>query len=563
MASLFVIRGRDQGKHFSLDKSRYTIGRDAGNDIQLIDSEVSRRHAQVFSEGNNFEVMDLGSSNGTTVNGNAISRCVLKSGDRLQVGGTMMIFTGAGEPSTMEGQHGVDIIQQSRQQEGSRIVSSLSRIAGGQGDEESSRVQVDARVEVMYHTALAVGRTLDIPQLLDRILRLVFDWVEADRGCIMLADPETKQLRPAARCDRSEGPIKDRIAISRTILDYVIDNNEGVRTSDARGDMRWDSGQSIVQQGIREAICVPLQGRYDVVGAMYVDTYTQSGQLVESNQQGRFVDEHLKLMTAIGHQAALAIEDTFYYSSMLQSERLAAIGQTIATLSHHIKNILQGIRGGSYLIETGLQLDDNEAVRKGWAMVDKNQEKISNLVLDMLTFSKEREPELVDGDLNATVADVAELMQTRADEAGCELSVNLDPTLPTACFDADAMHRAILNIVTNAIDAVEIHRVRNEENATAELPPPCVGIATSYLADDGFFIDITDNGPGIEPDDLDKIFSLFESKKGARGTGLGLPVSQKIMQEHGGRIVLESTPGAGTRFRLHLPRSEQARETMS
>ena len=82
-------------------------------------------------------------------------------------------------------------------------------------------------------------------------------------------------------------------------------------------------------------------------------------------------------MVAIGHQAALAVEDTSYYSAMVQAERLAAIGQTIATLSHHIKNILQGIRGGSYLIEEGLKDSDNDVVRKGWRIVEKNQEQIS------------------------------------------------------------------------------------------------------------------------------------------------------------------------------------------
>ena len=106
-------------------------------------------------------------------------------------------------------------------------------------------------------------------------------------------------------------------------------------------------------------------------------------------------------MIAIAHQAALAVEDTRYYAAMVQAERLAAVGQTIATLSHHIKNILQGIRGGSYLIEMGLSAHDEAVVRKGWEMVERNQNKISALVMDMLTFTKEREPEPIAGDLNA------------------------------------------------------------------------------------------------------------------------------------------------------------------
>src|SRR5690606_3163086 len=115
---------------------------------------------------------------------------------------------------------------------------------------------------------------------------------------------------------------------------------------------------------------------------------------VIANAPHRFREEHLKLMIAIGHQAALAVEDTMYYSAMVQAERLAAIGQTVATLSHHIKNILQGIRGGSYLLEMGLNEHNDDLLRKGWNIVEKNQNKISTLVMDMLSFSKEREPDL-------------------------------------------------------------------------------------------------------------------------------------------------------------------------
>ena len=99
-----------------------------------------------------------------------------------------------------------------------------------------------------------------------------------------------------------------------------------------------------------------MQGRYHVVGIIYIDTSISPQQgSSAATRPGGFTEDHLKLMIAIGHQAVLAVEDTRYYSAMVQAERLAAIGQTIATLSHHIKNILQGIRGGSYLIEMGSQ----------------------------------------------------------------------------------------------------------------------------------------------------------------------------------------------------------------
>lgn len=566
MASLFVVRGRDQGKHFQLSEPSYRIGRDVKSDIQLVDSEASRTHAEIrVGVDGNCELIDLGSSNGTRVNGISVVREKLASGDRIEVGSTLLIYTGTGQPAAMDAAHGVDIVQRSQEGDGSRIVSSLSQSGSDSKiiGNSSRGSDTDRSLEVMYLTAIAVGRTDDLDQVLARILRLVFDWVEADRGCVMLKDTESNQLQPAARCDREgmnatlqSGPI----SISRTILDYVMQQKEGVRTSDATDDSRFNAAVSIVQAGVREALCVPLQGRYGIVGALYVDTYTPPGQLIASGNQQRFTDDHLRLITAIGHQAALAIEDTFYYSALVQSERLAAMGQTIATLSHHVKNILQGIRGGSYLIEAGLDRDDTDAVRRGWGIVDRNQERISNLVMDMLTFSKEREPDKVEANINDTVRDVVDLMQTRATEAGVRLGSKLDDSIPPATFDPDAIHRAVLNLVTNAIDAASGVLTRDQDFETGEPGEDAeqrvgkVFVETSFDSAQGWFIDVVDDGPGIPVEDRGKIFSLFESRKGMRGTGLGLPVSAKIMQEHGGEIqIIDAKTGQGTCFRLRLP----------
>ena len=565
MPSLFVVRGRDQGRHFQLSQPVLRLGREAGSDIQLFDSEASRTHAELrVQQDGTWELVDLNSSNGTRVNADVISTHVLRSGDRVEIGETLMIFTGAGQPREMDAAHGIDIVLKS-QEDGSRIISSLSRSGPDSHPMPSptSESDSDRSLEVMYLTALAVGRTDDLNELLNRILTLVFDWVEADRGCVMLRDPETRLLQPAARCDRAGLDASDRqMSISHTILDFVLDKKEGVRTSNARDDSRFDAAASIVQAGVREALCVPLQGRYDIVGAIYVDTYTSPGKLIESGNQLKFTDDHLRLITAIGHQAALAIEDTFYYSALVQNERLAAMGQTIATLSHHVKNILQGIRGGSYLIEAGLKRDDTDAVRKGWGIVDRNQDRISNLVMDMLTFSKEREPELVKANLNETVRDVIELMQSRAKEMNVLLGQHLDESIPEAKFDQDGLHRAILNLVTNAIDATSGLSTRGEntdddsgsKDSESNLKQAKVFISTSYDVLDGWIVDVVDNGPGVAEEDREKIFSMFESRKGMRGTGLGLPVSAKIMREHGGAIeVRDGEHGAGICFRLKLP----------
>jgi signal transduction histidine kinase len=410
----------------------------------------------------------------------------------------------------------------------------------------------------MYRTALAVSHTLDIDELLTRIMDMIFEWVDADRGCIMLKDLDTGELVPKVRRQRRGLATDDRITISRTILDYVVERNEGVLTSDARDDDRWDAAKSIVRMGVREAICVPMQGRYDVVGAIYIDTTLTPQRILKQGSANKFTQEHLKLMIAIAHQAALAVEDTSYYKAMVQAERLAAVGQTIASLSHHIKNILQGVRGGSYLIEMGMKdhaksiadgkVDIDAAkkavgiMRKGWGIVEKNQERISTLVMDMLTFSKEREPVPEAANLNELTSDVVELMKTRAAEEDVELVWLPAPTMPTLMFDPESMHRAILNIITNAIDACH-----EREDGRVE-------VSTQYShAERMARVQVVDNGSGIEKDDLEKIFAVFVSRKGGRGTGLGLPVSQKILEEHGGTIRVESKVDEGSRFTLEFP----------
>lgn len=481
------------------------------------------------------------------MNGERVEAAPLQSGDRLQVGRTLMIFTGGDESDQRGLANLVNIVGDQHSGGDSRIVQSLSQQEGSSLIEDIHAstspwlARARSNLQIMYRTALAVSHTLDIDQLLNRILEMIFEWVEADRGCIMLLNQATDELEPKVRRTR-RGSTDEKINLSRRILDYVMNHKEGVLTSDASDDRRWDPGGSVVQMGVREAICVPMQGRYGIVGIVYIDTFTPPGQILEHGVTRKFHEEHLKLMIAIGHQAALAIEDTSYYSAMVQAERLAAVGQTIATLSHHIKNILQGIRGGSYLIQEGLKGDEPGVVRKGWGIVEKNQEKISNLVMDMLTFSKERDPEVTDASLNQVTADVVELMQIHSQDANVQLIWRPAEQMPRLTFDPEGLHRAILNVVTNAIDACD-----GRESGQVE-------VSTKFDAKAGHaLIQVVDNGVGIGPNDLKKVFVIFESQKGGRGTGLGLSVSQKIMQEHGGEIEVKSTLGEGSCFVLKLP----------
>ncbi|MDR1492183.1 MAG: FHA domain-containing protein [Planctomycetaceae bacterium] len=583
MSSLFVILGAGQGIRHELLKQVVTIGRDVSNAIRLNDVEASRRHAEIRRRDDADILVDLGSSNGVYVNGKRINEQRLENGDQIQIGKTLFLYTRTSENRAEHRETlapNVDFQIDNLHQEPARILHAVKQEEGSRLYDPSLKPADDSwlaktkgHLQVMYHTTLVVSQTLDIDRLLSRILELIFEWVNVDRGCILLFDSEGERLLPRVSRIRNNLSTSNRMTLSRRILDTVLSNREGVLTSDAQKDARWEPDGSIVHIGVREAICVPMQGRYGVVGVIYIDTTTspQEALSLPPNETKSLTSDHLKLMVAIAHQAALAVEDTRYYQGMVQAERLAAIGQTVAALSHHIKNILQGISGGNYLIEKGLADADHELLAKGWRIVEKNQNKISDLVMDMLTFSKEREPNFALEDVNRVVSDVVELMYGRACDFGTELIWLPDETIPMFLFDAEQIHRAVTNIVTNAIDAAQsetsLENQSVEENPAENYDAPRhtgrVEIRTDFHSaqqtpqssqQEVVRITVDDNGTGIPQEMFDSLFRPFLSnKKGNVGTGLGLAVTRKIFEEHGGRIRLESSPSGGARFILELP----------
>jgi len=550
-ANLLVIRGVEQGKRFELDGTEVSIGRGVRNQLRVLDTEISRQHAVLSYADGAFLLTDRNSSNGTFLNGLQISSHRLSNGDQIQIGSTTLLFSEetAHKPVT------VDIVPSHADEDASQIVGKVGYDEGRRLLERSAHEPSDAvraqrsmaSLRLLYRISEeVVSSSLSIQELLQRILDTTLEAVGGDRGCVLVKSPQTGELEPKAVAYRHSGQRLDRMPVSSSIVDYVVRKGQGVRTSDAREDSRFARGISIVREGIREAMCVPLTGRYELMGVLYVDTTTPSDIFTEhASAATKLTDDELSLLAAIGRQAALAVEDHRYQEAFVKAERLAAVGQTIAILSHHIKNILQGVRGGSYLIDNGLRDEDLDLIEQGWSVVDRNQNRIFDLVNDLLTLSKERQPKLEHGSINELTREIYDLMRGRAEELQIELRLALADDVPGAQFDQEGIHRAVLNVVVNALDALNGQSQGVVELRTGQSP-------------DGseVWIEVADNGPGIPEDQLDAMFNIFESTKGSAGTGIGLAVSQKILREHGGEIDVESQPNRGSRFRLIWPANE-------
>ncbi len=550
LATLLVVLGPDQGKALQLRPGTYRIGRDRHSHLQLRDTEVSRKHAllQVSHEGIWLE--DIGSSNGTFVNGDRVTRRQLRPGDRIRMGRSVLVVTAAeGEAATASATR-VDLVAGNPAIEHSAIVHRLAQQPGAAELLSAEALAGQrpgvalAHLRILFEASQAVSRIGEIPDLLQRILELALRSVPAERGVALVREEGQEDCVPVAVVTRA-GDRGENIRISRTIIDYVLRNREGVLTSDARKDTRFFGGASIQQFAIREAICVPMEGRHEIVGVLYLDRRASvTGHGTSERAATDFTPEHLQLALAVGRIAALAVEETQYYRALLRAERLAAVGQAMAALSHHIKNILQGLRTGGDLIEMGLARHDEGFVRQGWQIVNRNQSRIYHLVMDMLSYSKDRTPLWEPLRLSELMRDVIDLLQSRASEADVELSVEL-PEDDDVLFYADpqGIHQAILNLGLNAIDAV-----RDMERGQVQVRVRCDRHQQQEL-----IIEVQDNGPGVPPELRQKIFSPFFSTKGSRGTGLGLAVTEKIVREHEGRVELESEPGQGALFRIILP----------
>ncbi len=227
----------------------------------------------------------------------------------------------------------------------------------------------------------------------------------------------------------------------------------------------------------------------------------------------------------------------------LDAERLAAVGQTVAGLAHTIKNLLMGLEGGMYMVDSGLQNADVERIMEGWEVLQRNFDKTVTLVKDFLSFSKGRLPVLKKTNPNTLARNIVELYQDAAQKQGVELVFKRGKGVHAAPLDPEGMEACLTNLVSNAIDAAI---TRDTNGGRVEV--------LTIESDGTLIFEVSDNGCGMDSEVKSKVFTTFFTTKASKGTGLGLLTTRKIVQEHGGTINIESEPGVGSTFRISLPR---------
>ena len=489
---------------------------------------ISRRHARVFYRNGRWLIEDLGSANGTFIDAMEISRPMpLFSGNQIRCGETTLEFSDGETPARTTKVH--------EEEEVDNFDSTI--VASVPSDEDSvimsaKEIGITPQAEslrIIYDLATNTSTILSIDTLLQVTLDKIFQVMEADSSFVMLIKEDGK-LRVRASKEKHSASHK-RVPISRKIIKEVINKQVGVLVSNAERDDRFASDDSIHSLGIHSTICVPIKGREQILGII---------QTSSSVSEHTFTNNELRLLTVIGYQTGLAVDNLRLYKSLVQSERMAAMGETVAFLSHDIKNILQALSGGMDLVDFGLQQMSIEKAKSAWPVVQRALRQINQLVLNMLAFSKERKPLLQPVNLNSIIEEIVELEKIGADERGVILGTDLHH-VSTIQAEKSGLQQALLNLISNALEVV----------------PDQSGVVTVSSRLDGdnnnVIIVVNDNGGGIEDEQLEEIFTPFFSSKGQKGTGLGLAVTHKVIKEHGGNIQVSSKVNMGTKFTITLP----------
>jgi signal transduction histidine kinase len=237
---------------------------------------------------------------------------------------------------------------------------------------------------------------------------------------------------------------------------------------------------------------------------------------------------------------------------LIEAERMAAIGQTITGLSHTIKNIASGLKGGAYGVEKGIACNEPRYWRQGWQIVKGNVEKITRLSLDMVNFAKSARHQAQWHDPNRPLEEIATFLRPQAEAAGIELIVECCPNLGTVWLDPETIYQALLNLAVNAMEAFA---------GIDDTHPRKIILKTTQPAGWAVAYHVSDNGSGMDPETQQRLGQCFFTTKGSSGTGIGVMMTKAIVDKHRGEITFHTRPGQGTEVVARLPKAEPVEQS--
>ena len=316
MPRLFLKKGVGQGLYYDIEAGTNTIGRSRGCTIELRGFGVSRTHAQIrLGPGRNAVLEDMGSKNGTFLNGERIEKAELKGGDEITIGQTLFIYRDDQEESKETAAPFAPMDESVK----STVRSVMKMEAVKKIDAEDVTGDVDLlkkthkHLAILYKVSRTFATTLNLNEILNSITEIIFEVIHPDEAFIMLKEGDTGELKLRLFHSKLSSGKEGTVAVSRTILNKVLQEGVAVLSADASADSRFKSAKSVLRYHMMSTMCVPLISKKNVLGVLHVSNRISSGD---------FQKEDLQLLSGIANQAALAIENSkLYHDIQLEVRR--------------------------------------------------------------------------------------------------------------------------------------------------------------------------------------------------------------------------------------------------
>ncbi|MDD5449294.1 MAG: ATP-binding protein [Candidatus Omnitrophica bacterium] len=560
MPKLVIRTGEKKGLVYRLDDKEVSLGRGPSNTIVLPDRRVSRFHARIIHQGEEYVLEDLESTNGTMINNSPVTRKTLNYGDEILIGAATIAFLSLSAREDLIGKvsgRSLKVVQEEKTAEDLTMKMALSPGDVRSLDVDLSRPDIKAlqeayqRLMILYRINYNLGAITEMSKVLDNILELVLEVMDADRGCVMLIDEDTKGLIPQTAMNRNGAGKDTAMTVSKTITAHVLNTGESVLISNVAGETRFKKAESVILAGIHSAICVPVKTKEKILGIMYVDSkVTALG----------FVRADLELLAAISNQAAMVIENAKLFddlkranlelkerqAQLIEAEKLSALGKFSSGIAHEINNPLTSIISYvelSYerLTSGRTSADDIKKCADFLKIAVNEVNRCRRVTQNLLQFARRGNSEMAPADINEILESALIISQYHMRKANINMVKNSAAGLPRITVDKDQIQQVFLNMIINAKDAMELTGGQ-------------LTITTSNIDNKWVEIKFEDTGCGIPKDKLETVFKpLYTTKPEGKGTGLGLSISLEIVERHKGTIDVESEVGKGTTFFIRLP----------
>lgn len=563
-----ILSGDLQGQEFAI-LGEMTLGRATTCSIFVPDRRASREHARLFAEGDKLWVEDLGSHNGTFVNGQRITKVELQKGDLIRLGLTQFTVDERGGEDTSV----VRVISDSHPMT-PLLVKPVEPITGPAPSTRTAEELFDAvgvghtiRLEtdgaalqllrktrhfaILTEASRTLQRYRDLRDTLPGLLDLLLQVQSADRAALLLLDEQGQLVPKQVRWRDGQPHEEEGATLSKTVADYVLQERCAVITADATADARFANAASVVVNNLRSIMAVPVLVSDRMLGLIEV----------ENRRNIRAFDEDdLQFVTVLGSMLGVALDNlemsrqrerAFAQLQAAQeqllaaqerlviSERMGMLGRLASGITHEVKNHLSPFMLADMIRR---KYPADQEIQEASELMLEAQRHIVGLVDEIRLFARggEAKVDFAPTDLATLVDSVVRFI--RCDRSVRAADLRLAPlSRPIVVLDASRIRQVLINLIRNAADAVI-----GQQGGV-------IDVRVLQGPGDVALVEVQDNGPGIPPEIQSRVFEPFFTTKGEHGLGLGLDICRQIVGVHSGRLEFFSQAGLGTVFRMYLP----------